>query len=150
MAAVNGELRGELSRHHTVRLPLDHRKQIIGETMQTFGGIVDDAELVHVVVVDLREDGVYITSSAHHPTHALIHIQKMTVARYHIIHHIGPLDAIGYMSLLPFSYGPRSREAPLQRWDSSPPSCGRGTPPSRSSVDACPPQLCISSRILRE
>ena len=65
MAAVNGELRGELFRHHTVRLPLDHRKQIIGETMQTFGGIVDDAELVHVVVVDLREDGVYITSSAH-------------------------------------------------------------------------------------
>lgn len=150
MAAVNGELRRELSRHHTVRLPLDHRKQIIGETMQTFGGIVDDAELVHVVVVDLREDGVYITSFAHHPTNALIHIQKMTVARYHIIHHIGPLDAIGYMLLLPFSYGPRSREAPLQRWDSSPPSCGRGTPPSRSSVDACPPQLCISSRILRE
>lgn len=112
MATVNGELRGELSRHHTVRLLLDHRKQIVCETMQTLGSIVDDAELVHIVIVDLGEDGVYITSASHPLTNALIHIQKMTVTRHHIIHHIGPLDAIGYMSLLPISYGQRSREAP--------------------------------------
>ena len=148
VTTVNGELRGELSRHHTVRLLLDHRKQIIRETMQTLGRIVDDAELVHVVVVDLGENGVYITSSSKHPTNALIHIQKVTVTRYHVIHHIGPLDAIGYMSLLPMSYGQRSREAPLRRWGSSPPSCGRDTPPNRSSEDAYHTRLCTSSRIL--
>ena len=64
MATVNRELRGKLSRHHAVGLLLDHRKQIIRETMQALGRIVDDAELVHVVLVDLGEDGVYITSSA--------------------------------------------------------------------------------------